>query len=102
MRTRNDWQIIEVFVKAVMKMLLTLTALLALTASAATESYKLILVTQADHFEPQMGAFATLRECTTDGARLLHDQNIYAGFGCVFWEGSEHEPEEASEYDPES
>jgi hypothetical protein len=98
MRTRSDWQTIEVFVKAVMKTLLTLTALFALTASAATEWYKLILVTQSDHFDPQMGNFATLRECTTEGARLLHDQNIYAGFGCVFWEESEHEPEEESEH----
>ncbi len=82
-----------------MKRLLTLTALVAMTASAATESYKLILVTQADHFEPQMGTFATLRECTTDGARLLHDQNIYAGFGCVLREESEYDPEEESEHD---
>ncbi len=84
---------------AVMKRLLILTALLALTASAATESYKLILVTQADHFEPQMGTFPTLRECTTDGARLLHDQNIYAGFGCVLKEKSEHDPAEKSEHE---
>ena len=100
MRTRDDWQIIEVFVKTVMKRLLILTALFAVTASATIGSYKLILVTQADHFEPQMGTFATLRGCTTDGARLLHDQNIYAGFGCVFWEGKNRDPENVSEYAP--
>jgi hypothetical protein len=101
MRTRNDWQIIEVVWRAVMKRLLILTALLALSASAETGWYKLILVTVTDHFEPQIGAYPTLRECTTEGARRLHDQDIYAGFGCVFWNGSEHEPKEGSKHAPE-
>lgn len=79
-----------------MKTLLTLIAVLSLTASigllslsasAETGWYKLILVTQTDHFEAQIGTYLTLRECTTEGARRLHDQDIYAGFGCVYWEG---------------
>jgi hypothetical protein len=73
---------------SVVKKLVILLAVFALTASAATGSYKLILVTVTDHFEPQMGTFPTLRECTTEGARLLHDQDLYAGFGCVYRDGS--------------
>ena len=71
-----------------MKRLLTLMVLLSLSASAETGCYKLILVTSSDHFEPQLGNFETLRECTTEGARMLHDQELYAGFGCVYWEPS--------------
>ena len=71
-----------------MKTLLTLIALLSLSASAETGCYKLILVTPTDQFKPQLGNFETLRECTTEGARMLHDQELYAGFGCVYWEPS--------------
>ena len=77
-----------------MKTLLTLIAVLSLTASmgllASAEEgwYKLILVTITDHFEPQLGSYPTLRECTTEGARRLHDQDLYAGFGCVYWDGT--------------
>jgi len=100
MRARNDWQIIEVVVKAVMKRLLILTALLALTASAATESYTLILVTQAEYLESQLVTFTNLRECTDEGAERLFEQDIYIGFGCEFKEGSEHNPKEGSKNDP--
>ena len=101
MRTRNDWQIIEVVLKAVMKRLLILTALLALSASAATEYYTIILVTRANYADPQIGNFPTLRECTIGGAKLLLDQNIYAGFRCVLKEQIEYGPEEVSEVDPQ-
>jgi hypothetical protein len=67
-----------------MKNLLTLLVFLSLNASATSGYYKLILVTVTDHFEPQIGTYETLRECTTEGARLLHDQDLYAGFGCVY------------------
>ena len=70
---------------------LSLTAsmgLLALSASAEEGWYKLILVTVTDHFDPQLGSYPTLRACTTEGARRLHDQELYAGFGCVYWDGS--------------
>jgi len=74
-----------------MKTLLTLIAVICLIASAGVPAetgwYKLILVTVSDHFDPQIGTFDTLRECTTEGARLLHDQDMYAGFGCVYWDG---------------
>ena len=71
-----------------MKRLFTLMVLLSLSASAETGVYKLILVTPSDQFKPQLGDFETLRECTTEGARMLHDQELYAGFGCVYWEPS--------------
>ena len=71
-----------------MKRLFTLMVLLSLSASAETGVYKLILVTPSDQFKPQLGDFETLRECTTEGARMLHDQEVYAGFGCVYWEPS--------------
>jgi hypothetical protein len=71
-----------------MKRLLILIALLSLSASAESGRYKLILVTAGDHFKPQVGNFETLRECTTEGARMLHDQELYIGFGCVYWEPS--------------
>ena len=70
-----------------MKRLLLLAILFTLTASAETGQWKLILVTVTDHFDPQWGHFETLRECTTEGARLLHDQELYLGFGCVYWGG---------------
>ena len=73
---------------AVVKRLVILMMLLALSASAETGWYKLILVTVTDHFDPQIGSYPTLRECTTEGARRLHDQDLYAGFGCVYWDGS--------------
>ena len=66
-----------------------LIALLALSASAETGWYKLILVTVTDHFDPQIGTYPTLRECVTEGARRLHDQDLYAGFGCVYWDGQD-------------
>lgn len=69
-----------------MKRLLVFMVLLSLSASAETGCYKLILVTVADKFKPQLGNYDTLRECTTEGARMLHDQELYAGFGCVYWE----------------
>lgn len=95
---KDDYQTTEMAVQAgdVVKTLLTLIAVLALTASmgvlalsasAETGWYKLILVTPTDHFEPQIGTYLTLRECTTEGARRLHDQDLYAGFGCVYWTG---------------
>jgi uncharacterized membrane protein YbjE (DUF340 family) len=62
--------------------------LLALSAPAETGWYKLVLVTVTDRFEPQIGTYLTLRECTTEGARRLHDQDLYAGFGCVYWDGT--------------
>lgn len=75
-----------------MKTLLTLIAVICLIASMAAPAdtgwYKLILVTVTEHFDPQIGVFDTLRECTTEGARLLHDQELYAGFGCVYRDGS--------------
>ena len=79
-----------------MNRLLTLVAVISLTVSmgllslnvsAETGWYKLILVTVTDHFVPQIGSYDTLRECTTEGARMLHDQGLYAGFGCVWWDG---------------
>ena len=79
-----------------MKRLVTLIAVLSLTASmgllslsvfAETGQWKLILVTVTEHFDPQWVSFATLRECNTEGARLLHDQELYLGFGCVYWGG---------------
>ncbi|MDK1039553.1 MAG: hypothetical protein QGD91_11685 [Actinomycetota bacterium] len=79
-----------------MKRLVTLIAVLSLTASmgllslsvfAETGQWKLILVTVTEHFDPQWGSFETLRECNTEGARLLHDQELYLGFGCVYWGG---------------
>ncbi len=69
------------------KTLLLLVMLFTLTATADTGQWKLILVTVTDHFDPQWGSFETLRECTTEGARLLHDQELYLGFGCVYWGG---------------
>ena len=69
---------------AVMKRLLILTALLALTASAATESYELFLATQAEYLESHLVTFPTLRECTDEGAERLFEQDIYIGFGCKF------------------
>lgn len=79
-----------------MKTLLTLTAVLCLIVAMGAPSltsaeagwYKLILVTITEHFEPQIGSYDTLRQCTTEGARMLHDQNLYVGFGCVYWGGS--------------
>jgi len=100
MRTRNDWPIIEVIIKAVMKRLMILTALVALTASAETESYTLVLVTQGKHFKSQPGTIESLRECTTEGAEMLLDQEIYVGFGCVLPEESENDPGEENEHDP--
>lgn len=70
-----------------MKTLLTLIALLALSASAATGPYRLVLVTVTEHFETQLGTFETMRECTNEGARLLTDQDLYIGFGCVPQQG---------------
>jgi hypothetical protein len=70
-----------------MKNVLLLLVLLSLNASADSGWWRLILVTVTDHFEPQIGAYETLRECTTEGARLLHGQDLYAGFGCVHWDG---------------
>lgn len=70
-----------------MKRLLILIALLSLNALAESGRYKLILVTAGDHFKPQIGNFETLRECTTEGARMLHDQELYVGFGCIYWGG---------------
>jgi len=66
-----------------MKTLLTLIALLALAASAASGPYMLVLITVTEHFETQLGTYETLRECTDEGARLLVDQDLYLGFGCV-------------------
>lgn len=89
---KDDYQTTEVVVQtgAGMKTLLTLIAVICLIVSvgapANTGVYKLILVTVADHFDTQIGTFETLRECTTEGARLLHDQDLYAGFGCVYWD----------------
>ena len=80
-----------------MKILLTSIAVLFLTASmgllalrafAEEGQYKLILVTVTEHFDPQIGSYPTLRSCTTEGARMLHDQDMYIGFGCVYWEGA--------------
>lgn len=80
-----------------MKTLMTFIAVLFLTVSMGVLSpnvsaeagwYKLILVTVTDRFEPQIGSYPTLRECTTEGARRLHDQDLYAGFGCVYWDGT--------------
>ena len=79
-----------------MKKFMTLIAVLSLTmsmgllslnVSAETGWWKLILVTVTDHFDPQIGSYDTLRECTTEGARRLHDQELYLGFGCVYWGG---------------
>jgi len=70
-----------------MRNLLIVLALLSLGASAETGVYKLILVTPSDQFKPQLGNYDTLRECTTEGARMLHDQELYVGFGCVYWGG---------------
>ena len=100
MRTRNDWQTIEVVLKAVMKRLLILTALLTLTASAATESYTLVLLTRVNYSDPQIGTYPNLRECTTGGAKLLLDQDLYAGFRCVFKEEIKYGPEEVSDHAP--
>ncbi len=72
---------------------LALTAsmgLLALSASAEAGWWKLILVTVTEHFEPQIGSYPTLRTCTTEGARMLHDQDRYVGFGCVHKEEMAH------------
>ena len=80
-----------------MKTLVTFIAVLFLIASMGLLSpnvsaeagwYRLILVTVTDHFEPQVGTYSTLRECTTEGARRLHNQDLYAGFGCVYWDGT--------------
>ncbi len=57
--------------------------LLTLSASAEVGWWKLILVTVTEHFEPQIGSYPTLRSCTTEGARMLHEQDLYVGFGCV-------------------
>ena len=89
-------------VKAVIKGLLTGMALLALSASAATESFTLVLVTQAEHFETQLRTFESLRECTNAGAELLGDQDLYIGFGCMLTEEIEHYPKGESKHDPES
>ncbi len=70
-----------------MKRLMILLVLLSLSASAEQGWYKLILVTVTEHFEPQIGSYDTLRQCTTEGARRLHDQDMYVGFGCVYWGG---------------
>ncbi len=69
-----------------MKRLILLTALIALAASAATESYTLVLITKGKHFKAQIGTFDSLRECTNEGAKILTDQDIYVGFGCVIEE----------------
>ena len=69
-----------------MKRLILLTALIALAASAATGPYTLVLITKGKHFKAQLGTFETLRECTNEGAKILTDQNIYVGFGCVIQE----------------
>ena len=61
-------------------------ALLALTASAATEPYTLVLITKGKHFKAQLGTFETLRECINEGTEILTDQDIYIGFGCVIEE----------------
>lgn len=64
--------------------LIALDIMLVLATSDATEPpYMLVLVTVAEQFETQMGAFESLRECTDEGARLLTDQDLYIGFGCV-------------------
>lgn len=70
-----------------MRKLIILMMLLTLSASAETGQWKLILVSVTEHFDPQWGSFKELRECTTEGARLLHDQELYLGFGCVYWGG---------------
>lgn len=70
-----------------MKKLIILMMLLALSASAETGRWKLILVSVTEHFDPQIGTYPTLRECATEGARRLHDQDLYLGFGCVYWGG---------------
>ena len=69
-----------------MKRLMMLMVLLALAASAATGPYTLVLITPGRHFKAQLGTFATLRECTNEGAKILTDQDIYIGFGCVIEE----------------
>lgn len=78
-----------------MNRLMTLTAVISLTVSmgllslnvsAETGQWKLILVSVTEHFDPQLGSYPTLRECNTEGARRLHDQELYLGFGCVYWE----------------
>ncbi len=69
-----------------MKKLLLSMALLTLAASAATGPYTLVLITQGRHFKAQLGTFETLRECTNEGAKILTDQDIYVGFGCVIQE----------------
>lgn len=70
-----------------MKTLLTLIAVLCLIASmgapAETGPYTLVLITPGRHFKAQLGTFDSLRECTNEGAKILTDQDIYVGFGCV-------------------
>ena len=69
-----------------MKRLTMLVALLALTASAATGPYTLVLITQGKHFKAQLGKFENLRECINEGTEILTDQDIYIGFGCIIEE----------------
>jgi hypothetical protein len=58
-------------------------ALIALAASAATGPYTLVLVTVGKHFKAQTGTFATLNECTAEGAKIIVNQELYLGFACV-------------------
>ena len=69
-----------------MKRLLLLLALFSLAASAETGPYTLVLITKGKHFKAQVGTFDNLRECTNEGAKILTDQDIYVGFGCVIEE----------------
>jgi len=70
-----------------MKRLVMLVVLFALAASAATEQpYTLVLITPGKQFKAQLWKYETMRECTNDGARILTDQDIYIGFGCIIEE----------------
>lgn len=63
--------------------LIALDIMLVMATSDAKEPYMLVLVTLTEHFETQLVTFDTLRECTNEGAKLMVDQDLYLGFGCV-------------------
>lgn len=66
----------------ILMILIILDISLAL-AVAPTGPYMLVLVTLTEHFETQLVTFKTLKACTNAGAKLMVDQELYLGFGCV-------------------
>ncbi len=63
--------------------LIALDIMFVMATSDEPEPYMLVLVTLTEYFETQLVTFDTLRECTNAGAKLMVDQDLYLGFGCV-------------------